>query len=81
MAAGAPDSTNPERFSDDEDDESAGPVEISSEADAPEADRLEQAEEVGPGEHRFEPSHAIDVAEADALDQAAEVPLDEDEVR
>ncbi len=52
-----------------------------SEADVevPEADRLEQAEEVVPEEPALAPSLGVEVPEADALEQAQEVPLPDDE--
>jgi len=45
----------------------------------PEADALEQAEEVAPHEDDDSPSEEADVPEADAIEQSRVVPLDEDE--
>jgi hypothetical protein len=45
----------------------------------PEADALDQAREVIPGERHGPVSRGIDVPEADSIDQAIEVPVDEDE--
>jgi hypothetical protein len=47
----------------------------------PEADALEQTEEVEPDDDDEVPSIPPDVPEADALDQAREVPPDDDEPR
>jgi hypothetical protein len=44
--------------------------------EVPEADALDQAREVVPGERRGPVSRAIDVAEADAIEQAIEEPVD-----
>ena len=45
----------------------------------PEADALEQAEEIAPAEEPDDsPSEGADVPEADALEQARVVPLDEE---
>jgi hypothetical protein len=46
--------------------------------EVPEADALDQAREVVPGERRGPVSRAIDVPEADAIEQAIEEPLDVD---
>jgi hypothetical protein len=49
-------------------------------AEVPEADALDQAREVVPGERRTHVSRAIDAPEADAIEQAIEEPVDpEDE--
>lgn len=46
----------------------------------PEADALEQAEEVAPdAEEDHSPSEGADVPEADAIEQSRVVPLDDDE--
>jgi hypothetical protein len=45
----------------------------------PEADALEQAEEVVPEEKDELPSDAADVPEADAIEQSRVVPHDDDE--
>jgi hypothetical protein len=50
-----------------------------SDPEVPEADALDQAREVEPGERHTPITRPIDAPEADALDQAIEVPLDEDE--
>jgi hypothetical protein len=50
-------------------------------AETPEADALDQAREVAPGERRGRVSRAIDAPDADAVEQAMEVPLDADEDR
>lgn len=52
---------------------------IAPDPEAPEADALDQAREVVPGERRGPVSRAIDAPEADALEQATEVPEDPDE--
>ena len=52
------------------------PDELSDEV--PEADALEQRQEVAPGEGATVPDEGLEVPEADALDQAREAPLDED---
>ena len=52
------------------------PDELSDEV--PEADALEQRQEVAPGEGAAAPDEGLEVPEADALDQAREAPLDED---
>ena len=44
--------------------------------EVPEADALDQAREVVPGERRTQVSRAIDVPEADAIEQAIEEPVD-----
>jgi hypothetical protein len=44
-----------------------------------EADALDQAREVVPGEHRTHVSRAIDAPEADAIEQAIEEPIDLDD--
>jgi hypothetical protein len=48
-------------------------------AEVPEADALDQAREVVPGERRTHVSRAIDASEADAIEQAIEEPLDVDD--
>lgn len=58
------------------DEEAADP---GSDPEVPEADALDQAREVEPGERHTPITRPIDAPEADALDQAIEVPLDEDE--
>jgi hypothetical protein len=45
----------------------------------PEADALEQVEEVAPDEEDDSPSEEADVPEADAIEQSRVVPVDEDE--
>jgi hypothetical protein len=47
--------------------------------EVPEADALDQAREVVPGERRTVMSRAIDVPEADAIEQAIEEPVDLDD--
>jgi hypothetical protein len=47
--------------------------------EVPEADALEQADEVTAGPRRVRPSRDPEVPEADAWDQAQEVPLDEED--
>jgi hypothetical protein len=47
--------------------------------EVPEADALDQAREVVPGERWTRVSRAIDVPEADAIEQAIEEPLDLDD--
>jgi hypothetical protein len=47
--------------------------------EAPEADALDQAREVVPGERRRSVSRAIDAPEADAIEQAMEIPVDPDD--
>ncbi len=47
--------------------------------EVPEADALDQAREVVPGERWTRFSRAIDVPEADAIEQAIEEPLDLDD--
>lgn len=47
--------------------------------EVPEADALEQADEVAAGPWRVSPSRNPEVPEADAWDQAHEVPLDDEE--
>ena len=49
--------------------------------EAPEADALDQAREVAPGERRGPVSRAIDASDADAIEQAIEVPIDPDDDR
>jgi hypothetical protein len=44
-----------------------------------EADALDQAREVAPGERRTRVSRAVDAPEADAIEQAIEEPLDADD--
>jgi hypothetical protein len=44
-----------------------------------EADALDQAREVVPGERRTQVSRAIDAPEADAIEQAIEEPIDLDD--
>ena len=51
----------------------------SADPEVPEADALDQAREVTPGERHGSASRGIDVPEADFIDQAIEVPVDEDE--
>jgi hypothetical protein len=59
-------------------DDEESPQEIpSADPEVPEADALDQAREVTPGERRGPVSRAIDAPEADALEQAIEVPDDE----
>ena len=50
----------------------------SDDPEVPEADALDQAREVIPGERHGVISRGIDVPEADSIDQAIEVPVDED---
>jgi hypothetical protein len=45
----------------------------------PEADALEQAQEVAPDEDDDSPSEDADVPEADAIEQSRVVPIDDDE--
>ena len=45
----------------------------------PEADALEQAEEVAPEEDDHFPSEGADCPEADAIEQSRVVPLDDDD--
>jgi hypothetical protein len=47
--------------------------------EVPEADALDQAREVVPGERRTQVSRAIDAPEADAIEQAIEEPVDPDD--
>ena len=47
--------------------------------EVPEADALDQAREVVPGERRTQVSRAIDAPEADAIEQAIEEPVDLDD--
>jgi hypothetical protein len=47
--------------------------------EVPEADGLEQADEVTAGPRRVRPSRDPEVPEADAWEQAQEVPLDEED--
>lgn len=47
--------------------------------EVPEADALEQADEVTAGPRRVRPSRDPEVPEADAWEQAQEVPLDEED--
>jgi hypothetical protein len=47
--------------------------------EAPEADALDQAREVVPGQHRGRVSRAIDAPDADAIEQATEVPIEPDD--
>ena len=65
-----------------EDDLPAGadplPDRPSSSPEVPEADALEQAEEVEVGPRRLAPSRDPEVPEADAWEQAQEVPLDDE---
>ena len=49
--------------------------------ETPEADALDQAREVAPGERRGPVSRAIDASDADVLEQAIEVPIDPDDDR
>lgn len=49
--------------------------------DTPEADVLEQAQPVAPGEHRVPREASLEADDADADEQAVVVPLDEDEGR
>jgi hypothetical protein len=49
--------------------------------ETPEADALDQAREVAPGERRGPVSRTIDASDADALEQAIEVPIDPDAER
>jgi hypothetical protein len=49
--------------------------------EAPEADALDQAREVAPGERRGPVSRPIDASDADAIEQAIEVPIDLDDER
>ena len=58
-------------------DEPALPV--PEDPEVPEADALDQAREVIPGERHGPVSRGIDVPEADSIDQAIEVPVDEDD--
>jgi hypothetical protein len=47
--------------------------------EVPEADALDQAREVVPGERLTEVSRSIDAPEADAIEQAIEEPVDLDD--
>jgi hypothetical protein len=49
-----------------------------SDSEVPEADAIEQSQDVDADDEDFEPTIAADVPEADALEQAAEVDLDDD---
>lgn len=55
------------------------PPEPTRDPEVPEADALDQAREVAPGERHAPLDRPIEVPEADAIDQAIEVPLDEDD--
>ena len=61
---------------DERDEESAPPV--GEDPEVPEADALDQAREVIPGERHGSVSRGIDVPEADSIEQSIEVPVDED---
>ena len=50
-----------------------------ADVEVPEADRLEQAEDLVPEDPAPGPSLGVEVPEADALEQAQEVPLPDDE--
>jgi hypothetical protein len=49
--------------------------------EAPEADALDQAREVAPGERRRRVSRSLDASDADVIEQAIEVPIDPDDER
>lgn len=52
---------------------------LPTDPEAPEADALEQAEEVVPGRSGGRPPRSFEAPEADAWEQSIEVPLDDDE--
>ena len=54
-------------------------VDLDRDDEVPEADALDQAREVQPGEHFEWPNLDGEVSEYDALEQARSVELDEDE--
>jgi hypothetical protein len=73
----------PDHDSADDTDAPVGPEPLrdapSDNPEVPEADALEQADEVRAGPRRVRPSSDPEVPEADAWDQAQEVPLDEED--
>jgi hypothetical protein len=82
----ANDSVSPDRDpadAADADDPTAGPEPLRNappdNPEVPEADALEQAEEVAAGPRRLRPSRDPEVPEADAWEQAQEVPVDDEE--
>jgi hypothetical protein len=66
---------------DNPDDADLAEAHLRKDPEAPEADALDQAREVAPGERLGRVSRAIDAPDADAIEQAMEVPLDADEDR
>ena len=63
-----------------DDDEPAEDL-VRRDPEAPEADALDQAREVVPGERRWRVPRPIDASDADVIEQAFEVPIDPDDER
>jgi hypothetical protein len=59
--------------------EPAVPTGRPADPEIPEADALDQAREVLPGERFVGASRSLEVPEADALEQAIEVPVDDED--
>jgi hypothetical protein len=62
-------------------DEPAGPTERPADPEVPEADGLEQEQEVTAGQHLNPVTRDPEVSEADAVEQAMDVPGDLDDER
>jgi hypothetical protein len=63
------------------DDDQAAEELVRRDPETPEADALDQAREVAPGERLGRVARPLDASDADAIEQAIEVPIDPDDER